>query len=151
MAIWVSRTISWPPCWISKSAVGSRQASTSSSLSVHWMTSMNCFLTKPRMPMPVASSARAASRDDPTDVHVTQRSSTSALEVSQDLAGPGVLGCHLEGLLRVCHRRVAGPTLAVDGRECDENLGIARMSLGRAGEDPEGLVSMAGGGRGGAG
>src|SRR6266704_6954189 len=48
-AICVSRTMSCPPCWISKSAVGKRQASTSSPASVHCRMSMNCFFAEGTM------------------------------------------------------------------------------------------------------
>jgi len=41
-----SRTVSEPPFWISMSAIGKRQASVPSPVSVHWMMSMNCFLMK---------------------------------------------------------------------------------------------------------
>src|SRR5262245_42803322 len=52
-AAWVSRTVSWAPCWISMSRMGKRQARISSPSSVHWMMSMNCFLTKSRNPIHV--------------------------------------------------------------------------------------------------
>src|SRR5262245_11895173 len=45
-AICDSRTVSCAPYWISMSCIGYRYARVVSSSSVHWMTSMNCFLMK---------------------------------------------------------------------------------------------------------
>ena len=50
-AIWLSRTVSDAPYWISFSAIGKRQASTPSPCSVHCRMSMNCFLMKSIRPM----------------------------------------------------------------------------------------------------
>jgi hypothetical protein len=59
-AICDSRTVSEPPFWISMSAIGNRQASVPSPVSVHWMMSMNCFLMKSIRAMVVASGMKGA-------------------------------------------------------------------------------------------
>src|SRR5262245_25562361 len=95
----VSRTVSWAPCWISMSRMGKRQARTSSPSSVHWMMSMNCFLTKSRNPIHVLqredddhNHSRWPGREVSRNRRPVTRSPVIAEPGSQDVGGQTELG-----------------------------------------------------------